>query len=79
MHVSLACFQLLEPGQEKTLAQTDVVISNSPVVAKLSKTQWDEMRILLSAFEAGAFERGEDCGLHQGDKIAYLTKLPTKE
>ena len=26
MYVSPACFQILEPGQEKTLGQTDVVI-----------------------------------------------------
>ena len=43
MYVSPECLQLLEPGQEKTLGQTDVVILNCAVEAKLSKTQWDEM------------------------------------
>ena len=40
---SPAWLELLEPGQEETLGQTDEVILNCALEAKLSKGQWDEM------------------------------------
>ena len=43
MYVTPAFLYLLEPGQEKTLGQIDMLILNCAVEAKLSKPQWDEM------------------------------------
>ena len=43
MSVTAVFLHLLEPGQAKTLGQTDMLILNCAVEANLSKKQWHEM------------------------------------
>ena len=45
MCVTATFLHLLEPGQAKSLAQTDMLILNCAVEANLSKKQWHEMLV----------------------------------